>query len=68
MINFTVTMGGLEQQLLGRVRAEERPSCEEQKMKLVEDVNANKKLLKRSRTTCSTASPTRRATCSTTSS
>ena len=46
VINFTVTMGGLEQQLLGRVLSKERAELQEQKMKLVEDVNANKKLLK----------------------
>ena len=46
VINFTVTMGGLEQQLLGRVLGKERAELQEQKMKLVEDVNANKKLLK----------------------
>ena len=46
VINFTVTMGGLEQQLLGRVLQKERAELEEQKTKLVEDVNTNKKLLK----------------------
>ena len=46
VINFTVTMTGLEQQLLGRVLGKERAELQEQKMKLVEDVNANKKLLK----------------------
>jgi dynein heavy chain len=46
IINFTVTMGGLEQQLLSRVVQMERPELEEQKSKLVEEVNHNKKLLK----------------------
>ena len=46
IINFTVTMGGLEQQLLGRVVQKERAELEEQRQKLVEEVNANKKLLK----------------------
>ena len=46
MINFTVTMGGLEQQLLGRVLQKERAELEEQKTKLVEEVNSNKKTLK----------------------
>ena len=46
VINFTVTMGGLEQQLLGRVLQFERAELEEQKQKLVEDVNSNLKLLK----------------------
>jgi len=46
IINFTVTMGGLEQQLLSRVVQMERPELEEQKKKLVEEVNSNKKVLK----------------------
>jgi len=46
VINFTVTMEGLEQQLLGRVIQQERAELEEQKQKLVEEVNANKKMLK----------------------
>merc|ERR1719446_1944817 len=46
IINFTVTMTGLEQQLLSRVVQMERPELEEQKKKLVEEVNHNKKLLK----------------------
>jgi dynein heavy chain len=46
IINFTVTMGGLEQQLLSRVVQMERPELEEQKSKLVEEVNHNKKVLK----------------------
>ena len=46
VINFTVTMQGLEQQLLGRVVKRERSELEEQRLKLVEEVNSNKKLLK----------------------
>uniref|UniRef100_A0A7S4MJ94 Dynein heavy chain n=2 Tax=Prymnesium polylepis TaxID=72548 RepID=A0A7S4MJ94_9EUKA len=46
VINFTVTMNGLEQQLLGRVLGFERAELEEQKQKLVEEVNGNKKVLK----------------------
>merc|ERR1719446_799633 len=46
VINFTVTMGGLEQQLLSRVVQMERPELEEQKQKLTEEVNYNKKVLK----------------------
>jgi len=46
VINFTVTMSGLEQQLLGRVLGFERAELEEQKQKLVEEVNHNKKVLK----------------------
>mmetsp|Transcript_22862 Transcript_22862/g.57026 ORF Transcript_22862/g.57026 Transcript_22862/m.57026 type:complete len:4419 (+) Transcript_22862:2-13258(+) len=46
VINFTVTMGGLEQQLLARVLSFERQELEEQRQKLVEDVNSNKKILK----------------------
>ena len=45
-VNFTVTMDGLEQQLLSRVVQMERPELEEQKKKLVEEVNSNKKILK----------------------
>jgi dynein heavy chain len=46
VINFTVTMGGLEQQLLARTLQHERAELEEQRQKLVEDVNSNKKILK----------------------
>ncbi|KAG8468097.1 hypothetical protein KFE25_007149 [Diacronema lutheri] len=46
VINFTVTMGGLEQQLLARVLGFERAELEEQRQKLVEDVNSNNKILK----------------------
>ena len=68
IINFTVTMGGLEQQLLSRVVQMERPELEEQKSKLVEEVNQTRSCSRALRTTCSTGSPTRPATCSTTSS
>ena len=46
VVNFTVTIGGLEQQLLGRVVQKERYELEEQRQKLVEEVNSNQKLLK----------------------
>lgn len=46
VINFTVTMDGLEQQLLGRVLQKERAELEDQKQKLVEEVNSNQKTLK----------------------
>ena len=46
VINFTVTMEGLEQQLLGRVVLLERPELEEQRQKLVEEVTTNQKTLK----------------------
>ncbi|KAG8470448.1 hypothetical protein KFE25_008869 [Diacronema lutheri] len=46
VINFTVTMGGLEQQLLARTLQHERAELEEQRQKLVEDVNSNQKILK----------------------
>jgi dynein heavy chain len=46
MIDFTVTMGGLEDQLLGTVIGEEKPELEEQRAKLLADVNSNKKTMK----------------------
>ena len=46
VINFTVTMLGLEQQLLGRVVMAERAELEEQRVKLVEEVTSNQKTLK----------------------
>jgi hypothetical protein len=46
VINFTVTMAGLEQQLLGRVVMAERPELEEQRLRLVEEVTTNLKTLK----------------------
>jgi len=69
-VNFTVTMDGLEQQLLSRVVQMERPELEEQKKKLVEEeVNSNKKILKGLEDDLLyPLSPTRPTTCSTTSS
>ena len=46
VIDFTVTMGGLEDQLLGVVIGVEKPELEEQRAKLLADVNANKKTMK----------------------
>ena len=46
VIDFTVTMGGLEDQLLGVVIQKEKPELEEQRSKLLSDVNANKKTMK----------------------
>jgi len=46
VINFTVTMAGLEQQLLGRVVMKERAELEEQRLRLVEEVTTNQKTLK----------------------
>ena len=46
VVNMTVTMAGLEEQLLGRVVQMERPELEEQRQKLVADVNANQRTLK----------------------
>eukprot|EP01043_Picozoa_sp_COSAG02_P032009 COSAG02_NODE_2120_length_9782_cov_1.807085_2_plen_2245_part_00 len=46
IIDFTVTMGGLEDQLLGAVISVEKPELEEQRAKLLADVNANKKTMK----------------------
>ena len=46
IIDFTVTMGGLEDQLLGSVISVEKPELEEQRAKLLADVNANKKTMK----------------------
>ena len=45
IIDFTVTQGGLEQQLLGRVLSKEQKSLEEQLTALLEDVTANTKIL-----------------------
>ena len=46
VIDFTVTMGGLEDQLLGVVIQQEKPELEEQRAKLLADVNSNKKTMK----------------------
>ena len=46
VIDFTVTMGGLEDQLLGVVIQKEKPELEEQRSKLLSDVNSNKKTMK----------------------
>ena len=46
VIDFTVTMGGLEDQLLGVVIGVEKPELEEQRAKLIAEVNSNKKTMK----------------------
>lgn len=46
IINFTVTMKGLEDQLLGEVVRNERPDLEEQKDRLVVTIAADKRQLK----------------------
>jgi len=46
LINFTVTMQGLEDQLLGDVVRKERPDLEEQKNRLVLSISTDKKQLK----------------------
>lgn len=46
LINFTVTIGGLEDQLLGDVVAQERPDLEETKNKLVISMASDAKQLK----------------------
>ena len=46
IINFTVTMRGLEDQLLGAVVRKERPELEEQKDRLIVSMAADKKQLK----------------------
>eukprot|EP00667_Euglena_gracilis_P002519 EG_transcript_2519 len=46
VIDFTVTMAGLEQQLLGRVIGQEKAELEDERAKLVEEVNNNEKRLK----------------------
>ena len=43
VIDFTVTFGGLEAQLLARTVSIERKELEEQRKKLLKDVNDNKK-------------------------
>ena len=47
IIDFTVTQGGLEQQLLGRVLSKEQKALEESLNQLLSDVNNNKKDLQR---------------------
>ena len=46
LINFTVTMKGLEDQLLGDVVRKERPDLEEQKDRLVVSISNDKRQLK----------------------
>ena len=45
IIDFTVTIGGLEQQLLGRVLSKEQKSLEESLQQLLEEITANAKSL-----------------------
>jgi dynein heavy chain len=46
VIDFTVTLLGLEDQLLGRVVAQEKPELQEQRKKLLEEVNSYQKRIK----------------------
>ena len=46
VIDFTVTMKGLGDQLLGLVIMKEKSELENERMKLMEDVTANKKKMK----------------------
>ena len=47
IINFSITMDGLEEQLLNEVVRFEYPSIEETRKKIVEDMNKNKIFLKK---------------------
>ncbi|KAJ3342801.1 Dynein heavy chain 5, axonemal [Gonapodya sp. JEL0774] len=46
IIDFTVTLKGLEEQLLGRVISREKQELETERSKLLEEVNSNKKKMK----------------------
>ena len=46
VIDFTVTMKGLEDQLLGRVVAKEKPELQEQRKQLLQEVNGYQKKIK----------------------
>eukprot|EP01028_Stygiella_incarcerata_P006636 TRINITY_DN270_c0_g1_i1.p1 TRINITY_DN270_c0_g1~~TRINITY_DN270_c0_g1_i1.p1 ORF type:complete len:4523 (-),score=1222.92 TRINITY_DN270_c0_g1_i1:192-13760(-) len=46
LIDFTVTMSGLEEQLLGRVIQMEKAELEEQRERLLQEVNVNQKKIK----------------------